>query len=177
MGFKVVTRKMIDAPTEATVLVPDKPDDYFGILIKYVPAPVIAGYKLVEEMFVAAGRTGEMPLVYLLFLVITPLVVAGITKEESPLNMEHIKAAKVQIVMATLGFVIWTLVMSRWITFDHCGVLYILCSSQLVHLRWARDFTRKGYSHCILWPLVCLLGCLAELYTRIYVANFFIYKP
>jgi hypothetical protein len=118
MGFKVVTKKMIDAPTEATVLVPDKPDDYFGILIKYVPVPVIAGYKLIEEMFVAAGRTGEMPLVYLLFLLITPLAVAGITKEEGPLDMEHLKTIKVQIVMATLGFIIWTLVMSTWIAFD-----------------------------------------------------------
>ncbi|MHA2603383.1 MAG: hypothetical protein AM324_014775 [Candidatus Thorarchaeota archaeon SMTZ1-83] len=127
MGFKVVTKKMIDAPTEATVLVPDKPDDYFGILIKYVPAPVIAAYKLIEEMFVAAGRTGEMPLVYLLFLVITPLAVAGITKEESPLNMEHLKSIKVQIVMSTLGFVIWTLVMSRWITFDPLwGTVYLV---------------------------------------------------
>jgi hypothetical protein len=127
MGFKVVTKKMIDAPTEVTVLVPDKPDDYFGILIKYVPAPVIAGYKLIEEMFVAAGRTSEMPLVFLLFLAITPLAVAAITKEESPLNLEHLKTIKVQIVMSTLGFIIWILVMSRWLNFDPLwGTVYLV---------------------------------------------------
>ncbi len=113
MGFKVVTKKMVEASG-----VTETPDDFFGIIVKYIPAPVIAGYKLVEEMFVAAGRTSEMPWVFLLFLAITPLAVMAMTKEKGPMNKEHLKSIKVQVVMTALAFIIWTLVMSRWMSFD-----------------------------------------------------------
>jgi len=129
MGFKVITKKMVEAAekTRGGTAPCDKLENYWGSLVKYIPAPMIAGYKIAEEMFLAAGRTSEMPLVFILFLAITPLAVAAIAREGATLTMEYLRSIKVQIVMATLAFIIWIMSTSRWLTVDPLwGTVFLL---------------------------------------------------
>jgi hypothetical protein len=79
---------------------------------------VIAGYKMLEEMFLAAGRGSEMLYVFILMLAATPVVVWYLTLEGDSPSWDHIKSVKVQIVMSIFAFIIWTMVMSRWLNYD-----------------------------------------------------------
>lgn len=107
MGRRIVTAELQTAQVQKQGQKDSSLDDYFDIIVKYIPSDVIAAWLVVKSAVAGANsqqtRDLAMWVLFAVFLVITAVWTWLQTKEPGK------KTATTQIIVATIAFFVWTM--------------------------------------------------------------------